>query len=227
MRRSVLSVGVLAVAALFSTAAQATSFSFEVDYLGANKAAAAAGSQAPTGVMLDPGDSFTYALLAQPGMAWTVTATDDYFAVFALSADESARRVGNVTVLLSLAGQQVYSFSATDDESSHVHVGANTTPLTVGLTFDRLEFSYALASAAACTWDDEQTECTDTDMISDTTLGGPLPIFGAPDYHYSDGFTYAAAVPEPGSVALMLAGLLPVGLLGLRSRRQRGAPASR
>lgn len=227
MSRSVRFVAPLAVVAAMALpcAQAATSYSFDVDYLGHNAGSVGAGSTSPEGTSLLAGDSFTYTLQAESGMLWEVTAPGNFFAMAALGAHETAHRQGDVTVTLSLGGSTVYSASEAGIQQDYVHIGGNYVPLTTGVKFDRLSFSYTLSSATGCDYDFVTNVCTPNGSTA-TTLSTLLPIFGGPESNGDGSIAYTGAVPEPGTLGQMMLGLLLVGALPRISRRWRTGEAT-
>ena len=198
-------------AAMLSTfgtsAAWAADYDFEVLYFGNNNATLAAGSDDPVGATFSAGDSFTYTLTGQNGFFST---TGGYiFPFIALAVDESGSRVSDFQLTLSYLGSTVFTFGQPDAINEEVHLGANDVVLPGGLMFDRITLVNNIVSTAHLLGDP-----------TTTTVNSILPIFGSPDQNrfYPGVVSYTfAAVPEPATWAMMIAGL---GLVGAAARRR-------
>ena len=133
----------------------------------------------------------------------------------AFAVNEEGTRIGDFTLTLSNGGASVFSISETNIDNEEIHLGTNEINLGTGLVFNQMHLQYSLTQA---------TELFDTAEDPDnlqpigSTLYGLLPVFGAPEQNeYDPGIIYsAAAVPEPGTWAMLLAGL---GLVGAASMR--------
>lgn len=200
----------LALSAALATSAQAASFDFDILYFGNNVATVAMGSTDPQGQVIADGDSFTWSITAQFGAEWQVQTTRDYFPLMAFTALGCGTRTGDWTLTLSNNGASVYSQSASGDVQRCVHMGTNGITLNSGLVFDKMHLSYTLATYVPDNVDD----------TAPNTINSRLPIFGAPEMNpFYPGIIYGP-IPEPGTLAMLAAGL---GMVGLMSRRRRSA----
>ncbi|MDH4392249.1 MAG: PEP-CTERM sorting domain-containing protein [Aquabacterium sp.] len=190
--------------------AWAASYSFDVIYLGAGLASLAPGSTDPREVTVLPGDSFDWAIRAEPGHLWTVLNGGSVFPLMAFGVTESAERIGDHTLTLTKQGAPVLTrFEPASKQGTH-HMGTNTITIDTGMAFDRMHLRYTLNSA---------THAGGT--VGSTPLD-ILPTFGMPDQasFFNRSVTVYAPVPEPGTWALWLAGL---GVAGALARRRKAA----
>ncbi|MEO5817625.1 MAG: PEP-CTERM sorting domain-containing protein [Gemmatimonadaceae bacterium] len=219
MRKLVAVVGfVLAVTAAQDASAQ--TYNFNVLYNGGGNSTLAPGSDIPTGTNILPGDSFLWTIAAQGGSYWNVTTGGDFFPLMAFGVNEAGDRYGDYTLTLLRNAVSVFSLSEVGTLNNYVHLGSNTVVLPTGLQFDFMQISYALTSAM----DDPQFGGDPNNpMPVNSTISGPLPIFGAPEANaFSPGIDYVSVqvtpTPEPATLGLMLTG---AGLIGAFARRRR------
>jgi hypothetical protein len=206
----------LTVAGVFSAgllaASGACAASYGIEVVDGAAPTLVAGSDVPGAFSLNAGDSLTYTLSAEAGHAWRVVNTDSLFGVFSLRTQETARRVGDVTLTLSQGGTVVKTLSAIGLPTSYAHVGLDSATLDVGMVFDSFTLAYTVTSAEAAVRDGAG-HYTLTGNASATTLDGLLPILGGPSASSA-----ISPVPEPAQYALLLLGL---GVVGAVVRRRR------
>lgn len=200
--RHIVLGSLLAIAA--SSSALAASYNFNVGYNGGGSAVLLAGDN-PLSTPVQVGDSFQYDLIAQGGGQWTVLSGAEVFPLFALSVAESAYRSADWTLTLKNNGATVFSSSKTNVSQAFVHMGTNSLALPTGLVFDQWSLNYSLLSSQSVT----------------STAVSLLPWGGAPEQYSPDVLSFAVAVPEPSTYALMLAGVAGVGMLARRRAKQR------
>lgn len=201
---------VLMVAAAAPAAAQ--TYNFDVQYFGNGVTSLAPGSDDPTGTNVLPTDTFFWRIAAQGGAFWKVQTGGDFFPLMAFAVNEPGARTGDFTLNLFRNGVNTFTGSAFGSVQQYAHMGTNTVTLGTGYEFDTMELTYQLLSAI------DTYNGTGADINS--TISGPLPIFGAPEQNiYFPGITYEQnVVPEPGTYALMGTGL---GLVALVARRRK------
>lgn len=203
--RSILAGGLLTLAC--GLPAFGASFNFDVLYFGGGVTSLAPGSDNPTGQVVNPGDDFLWSLTAQEGAFWRVENGGNAFFLMAFLVFGDGTRTGDAVLTLSNDGVDVLTSTELDVQNSFVHLGSNITSLTTGLVFDKLSLSYIMKASD----------------VADTTIQGPLPIFGPPEDNTINGVEISYnVVPEPGSFALALLG--GAGFFTLA--RRVGAPRS-
>lgn len=198
---------IAAAVASLAMSAQAANYNFDVLYSGNNNAVLAGGSDDPVGQSILDGDSFLWTITAQSGAEWRVIDTAGYFPLMGLPVYDSGARDGDWTLTLKNNGGDVFTTSETHSIQQYVHMGTNTIDLTAGLVFDAMELNYTLNNFTP-----------EDPSYPDNVIQGLLPIFGAPEMNsYSPGIIYAP-VPEPGTYALLAAGLAVVAGVARRRR---------
>lgn len=198
---------VLAAAASLALAllapANATVYTFNVNYSGGGVANLAGGSDDPLATTMNAGDSFTYNLLAQGGV-WNTISADSIFPLFSFAVSEAGTRTGDFTLNLKSGGATIFSYSELGAINSFVHLGTNAVPLPNGLTFDEWSLSYTILAA-------------DTTSTPISLLPWPGQ---APEQRNPRVITYTS-VPEPSTLLMLLVGV--AGLLGLAAWQRRAA----
>lgn len=201
-------LAIAAAVASLAFSAQASSYNFDVLYSGNNIAALAGGSDDPVGQSILGGDSFLWTITAQAGAEWQVMSTAGYFPLMAFYVLDSGARDGDWTLTLKNNGADVFTTSETNSVQQYVHMGTNTINLSAGLVFDAMELNYTLNSFTP-----------EDSGYSDNVIQGLLPIFGAPEMNTSSPGIIYAPVPEPGTYALLAAGLAVVAGVARRRRQ--------
>ena len=183
-----LAAVLLAGGAIVAQPAWAANYTFDVLYSGFGNATLEAGSDDPVGTTLWDGDSFDWTITAQGLASWTVVTGGGFFPLQAFTTYEAGTRTGDFTLTLSNDGAPVYTTSETGAVNNYVHIGTNTINLTSGLVFDQMQLHYTLTTAI-----EAEEHAVDPDNLQPigSTLGGLLPIFGAPEANiYSPGIIY-------------------------------------
>ncbi len=191
---------------------KAVTYNFEVSYSGFGNAVLISGSDDPLMTTLQPGDDFTWQIVASDQGFWEVVTGGDFFPLMALAVQQSGTRTGDFNLFLRNDGLEVFIISETGSMASEVHIGTNTIALPTGLVFDEMYLEYTLTRSVEFF---ANAADPDNPLPVDTTLTSILPIFGAPELNaFGPGIIYA--VPEPSTFALIFPGLL--ALAGIRRR---------
>ncbi len=178
-------------AAVWAAPAHAEStYAFDYTYDGIHTVVNATGQ----GGVLSVGDHVQASYHAAGGDHWTATVDTVLWTPQGLA--EEGQRVGDLSWTFYLDGAQVLSGSETGQQSAFFHV-PQVIRLTTDLSFDRLDWFYTLTSSTAA---------------GNTLTGGDFG-FTASLKSFEPGplYVHASAVPEPGVVSFLLAGLCVVG----------------
>lgn len=210
---------------LLAFPAWSADYEFNINYNGNGVADLAPNSQDPRLTVLLPGDNFTWAINAQDNFQWSVLNGGDVFPMMAFGVSESAYRIGNFVFQLFNDGQEVFSVQESSSLQSQVHMGTNTISLPTGLVFDSWKLNYSLISAIeVITVEDPDNPGSYIEVQGSSITSSPytlLPIFGTLDTNTSTTTIYAAAVPEPESYAMLLAGFCIIGALARSSKNKQ------
>jgi hypothetical protein len=206
------------VAGLSILHAAGASYNFDVLYTGGGTASLVPGSDNPNTTNLQPGDDFLWQISADGNSFWNVTAAVSAFPLMGFGVSPSADRIGDFSLELRNNGATVFSTSETASVTSYVHIGTNAISLPSGLMFDQMILNYTLTSSTYMNQSDPLDPLNGT--AADSNLSGPLPIFGAPE-ETNSAIEYVSGVPEPGTYALLGAGMIAIGAMRFRrSSRQ-------
>ncbi|MBK6471589.1 MAG: PEP-CTERM sorting domain-containing protein [Betaproteobacteria bacterium] len=180
--------------------AHAAAYTFNVNYFGGDVVTLAAGSDDPTSVTLQAGDTFAYRLIAAGTGEWT-SVGGSIFPAFSLYGNFGTG-ISDFTFNLLQNGSTVFSYFEANANTCCAHLGTNTVALPAAV-FDEFELLVSITSTGAA---------------------GPafslLPYPGRGPENYSPtilAFNPSASVPEPASWALAIAAL---GLAGATRRRK-------
>ncbi len=223
--RHLISTAVLGLLLLVAPSARADFYRFQVQYSGSGQAALDPGSaDDPVGTTLHDGDSFAWTIRATGDGAWHVVAGGDFFPLMAFGVDEQGERTGDFTLTLRLDGVDVFTLTELGAVNNYVHVGTNSITLATGLVFDEMHLDYLLTTAIESA--DLAADPGNLKSIG-STINGLVPIFGTPDRNaFYPGITYTSAVPEPGSLAILISGMAVVAGARRWSRGTSGTGAA-
>jgi hypothetical protein len=196
----------LLVAGLFAaTTAQAATYDFNYEALAANEFKAVSGD---FGANLQVGDTVNFTLRTLPGQAFTAVSGNYMWAILGVDNVGGGSRQATYTWGFYNNGTLVGSGSNSENTCC-IHLGPDATT-----NFNGLFNAYS--------WSGEITGLVgSTNLAADIGFeAAPLPLYGGT---WSYGYTTASltsVVPEPASLALMMAGL---GVVGASLRRRQRA----